>query len=107
MAVDYGTATENPLVVSFRNDSDNVYTIILECMTKSFSLKWRSDSPQFIEETFSPSSKLLDPNSVNIQGITLLHISRDNLSDGENYLYVSQLRVSTSSYSCRYVTFLW
>ena len=96
VAADYGPATEDPLVVRFCNDSDDAYTIVLECTTKSHTLNWTSDGQYFNERIFNFNSNFCDPK--NDSGFTFSLISRDNLYGNKgNSLYVSQLRVSTST----------
>ena len=85
---------ENQLVVRFCNNFDYVYTIVLECMTKSYTLSWTCDDQCFQEKTFFLESNSCDPQHDN--GFTFLLIQRENLAD-DNYSYISQLRVNTST----------
>ena len=94
VATDYGPAVEDTLVVRFCNNSDYVYTIVLECMTKSHTLCWTCADECFEQKTFSQTSNSCDPQCDN--GFTFLLIQREDLTGG-NYSYISQLRVNTTT----------
>ena len=98
VATDNGLTVEDPLVVSFCNDSDNIYTIVLECTTKGRSLIWTSE---YFDKHFNiqsePCNQKDDPKDENA-GFTFLLNRKEYLNDTEkNILYVSQLWMNTNT----------
>ena len=99
VAADYGpTNDQDPLIVTFCQNEN--YTIVLECrVSRQHSLMWSSPDPQFTE-TFSLMSNTCN-DSRTTMGFTFLLIEKDGIEDpsGESNLYISQLRVNTSTLS--------
>ena len=92
VGTDYGPSVEKQLIIRFCNDSD--YTIVLECMTISHTLTWKSEIGYFEDITFIQMTgnfclPILD------NGFTFLLIQSDELDNGT--AYISQLRVNTST----------
>ena len=93
VGTDYGPSVD-PLIIRFCNDSN--YTIVLECMTISHTLIWKSEVGYFGDITFSPMTDNFCLPILN-NGFTFLLIQSDEL-DNETAYYISQLRVNTSIY---------